>query len=316
MFCDKNGNGLITQSSSQEASEVTQENHYYPFGMSMEGTWGNTPSVTDSKYLYNGKEMNDDFGLGLMDYGARFYDAAIGRWNAVDPMADKYQAWSPYNYTLGNPVRFIDPDGMQVTDWYKDKEGKIRYDKDVKDQKSAEAAGGGKESKYLGVEHEENGGKFRKNGTAFFADASKGIKYMWDNSHKDGKIYKEQGGWITNSGGVIVGRDEGNGKQSAISSIQTSKQSDALMPIHTHPLDQLGKKQSSDPVSGEDVQFATSYSPSKVGVMVAGFRDNSINLIFHSDKNQMPMSVGAFSKNSTKYGAVTTLKGIINQLTH
>jgi RHS repeat-associated protein len=118
MFCDKNNNGLITQSSSQEASEVTQENHYYPFGMSMEGTWSNTPSVTDSKYLYNGKEMNDDFGLGLMDYGARMYDAAIGRWHAVDPMAEKYLSSSSYNYVLGNPIKYFDPDGMQVKyDW-------------------------------------------------------------------------------------------------------------------------------------------------------------------------------------------------------
>jgi RHS repeat-associated protein len=112
MFSDKNGDGLITQSTSQEASEVTQENHYTPFGLNMEGTWSNTPSVLDSKYLYNGKELNDDFGLGLMDYGARMYDAAIGRWNAIDPMADMYRALTPYNYTMNNPMRFIDPNGM------------------------------------------------------------------------------------------------------------------------------------------------------------------------------------------------------------
>ncbi len=315
MFCDKNNNGFVTVSSTQESSEITQENHYYPFGASMEGTWSNTPSVTDSKYLYNGKEMNDDFGLGLMDYGARMYDAAIGRWHSFDPLAEKYYGWSPYNYTMNNPIRFIDPDGREVKDWFKDKEGKIRYDKDVKDQKSAETTGG-QNSKYLGAEHKENGGEFRKNGTAFFANASLGIKYMWGNSHKDGKIYKEQGGWITKKGGVIVGRDEGNGKQSAVSSILTSKQGDVLMPIHTHPLDQLGKNQSSDPVSGADVTFATNHSPSKVGVMVAGFRDNSVNLLFHSDKNGMTMSSEDFNKNATKYGAGATLQGIVNQLTH
>ena len=112
MFCDKNNNGFVTNSSTQEGSEITQENHFYPFGLNMEGTWQNTPSVLDNKYGYNGKELNSDFGLEWMDYGARFYDAAIGRWHVIDPMADAYHAWSPYHYTMGNPINFIDPNGM------------------------------------------------------------------------------------------------------------------------------------------------------------------------------------------------------------
>ncbi len=112
MFCDKNGDGLITQAADQEASEVTQENHFYPFGLNMEGAWSNTPSITDNKYQYNGKELVSDFGLEWNDYGARNYDAATSRWNAVDPMAEKYNKWSPYNYTRGNPVNLIDVNGM------------------------------------------------------------------------------------------------------------------------------------------------------------------------------------------------------------
>ncbi len=114
MFCDKNGDGLITQAADQEASEVTQENHFYPFGLNMEGVWQNAPSIVDNKYQYNGKELVSDFGLELNDYGARNYDAAIGRWNAVDPMSEKYGNWSPYNYTKGNPINMIDPNGMEV----------------------------------------------------------------------------------------------------------------------------------------------------------------------------------------------------------
>jgi RHS repeat-associated protein len=80
-YTDANNDGTIV------ASDMKQINHYYPFGMNMEGNW-NGPSGSN-KYQYNSKELNSDFGLDLSDYGARFYDAAIGRWIAVDPWLRK-----------------------------------------------------------------------------------------------------------------------------------------------------------------------------------------------------------------------------------
>ena len=79
----------------------------------MEGNWQGG-AQGDNKHQYNDKEWNDDFGLGWNDYGARMYDPALGRWNSVDPLAEMYSRWSPYNYCVDNPMNHTDPTGMSA----------------------------------------------------------------------------------------------------------------------------------------------------------------------------------------------------------
>jgi RHS repeat-associated protein len=113
---DHLGNARVTYSDSDNdgtltVADIRQINHYYPFGLNMEGNWNGAFPEAKNKYQYNGKEWNDDFGLGWNDYGARFYDPAIARWTAVDPLAEKMRRHSPYNYAFDNPLSFVDPDG-------------------------------------------------------------------------------------------------------------------------------------------------------------------------------------------------------------
>ena len=107
-FTDANNDGVVT------TSDIKQINHYYPFGLNMEGNWQGGANGSN-KYGYNEKEWNNDFGLDWNDYGARFYDAAIDRWWNLDPEGESNGqiSFSNYHYTFDNPVRFNDPDGKE-----------------------------------------------------------------------------------------------------------------------------------------------------------------------------------------------------------
>ena len=67
-----------------------------------------------NKYKYNGKELQEEMGLNMYDYGARNYDPALGRWMNMDEKSEKFSTYSPYNYCVNNPARVIDPDGKEI----------------------------------------------------------------------------------------------------------------------------------------------------------------------------------------------------------
>ena len=99
---DHQGNNRVVINNSGAVQEV---NHYYPFG----GVFSTSSNL--QPYKYNGKELDTANGLNWYDYGARHYDAALGRWHVVDPLSEKDYFNSPYNYCSNNPIIRVDKDG-------------------------------------------------------------------------------------------------------------------------------------------------------------------------------------------------------------
>ena len=103
---DHQGNNrvVVTQNDS-----IVQTNHYYPYGaLFAESTNGDV-----QRFKYNGKELDRTFGLDNYDIHARQYFAMAPMWDRIDPLTEENPQFSPYSYCMGDPVNYIDRNGMQ-----------------------------------------------------------------------------------------------------------------------------------------------------------------------------------------------------------
>ena len=100
---------------------VVEQNDYYPFGVRHD-----VLTQINNRYKFSGKEIQTmaHGSFDYLDFGARMYDPVLGRWSSVDPLAEKYYGISSYAYCVNNPVRFIDPNGM---DWYEHDDGTVMW---------------------------------------------------------------------------------------------------------------------------------------------------------------------------------------------
>jgi RHS repeat-associated protein len=116
---DHLGNTRVVFGYKNNSLLVKQVSSYYPFGMNIKGLTtfvsNESKAYPKNEYHYNGKMFQDELGLDWLDYGARMYDAVLGRFHSIDPHAENYLPISTYAYVGNNPILMIDPDGR---DWY------------------------------------------------------------------------------------------------------------------------------------------------------------------------------------------------------
>ena len=91
-----------------ETGNIVSSDDYDPWGMILNGR-STDGSYLNAKYKFTSKERDVETGYDY--FGTRYYDGRIGRWLQVDPLAEKYFGWSPYNYVQNNPLISFDPDG-------------------------------------------------------------------------------------------------------------------------------------------------------------------------------------------------------------
>ena len=190
--------------------QVMEYQHYYPFGMQLEALGYTSGNDLKNNYLYNGKELQEDYNLNWYDYGARMYDPVIGRWSTVDPLVEANYSISPYTFCSNNPINRTDPTGM-LDDWYTDSDGTMQFDPRVKSQANLKA-----NQKYIGETYIQKGLKentiaeYRNDGSIKYTNETDAYNRMWNQAHNHYKNNKEVGGFTLKLGGVLVLPDYAN----------------------------------------------------------------------------------------------------------
>jgi len=130
-YSDKNKNGVILVSTDLSLTEIVEENNYYPFGLKHEGYNNAKGAMRNHKFGFGNKEEQDDnlsgSQLNWLDFGARNYEPALGRFLNIDRFSEKYYHLNPYQYGANNPIIFNDIKGDSILIYSKQDKTYLKY---------------------------------------------------------------------------------------------------------------------------------------------------------------------------------------------
>lgn len=209
LYCNLDHQGNIREVVNA-TGHVVQATHYYPFGTPI-SDHHSAINPDYQPFKYNGKELNMMHDLNTYNYGARQYNSILGRWDRMDPMAEKYYNVSPYAYCGNDPVNRFDPDGR---DWYKDKDGTYQYSPFVYNQSDLQ-----KGQQYLWKSHQFKTINYRTDGSIMYSNETAAYNRMWSQADKHyrqtDRRGREVGAFILKNGHILVLPDYRNDFQSS-----------------------------------------------------------------------------------------------------
>ena len=97
---------------------VEQSLEYLPSGYVFR-----SDNYAEQPYMFCGKELVKMHGWNMYDSNARFQHSKQPRFSSIDPLAEQYYSFSPYNYAGNDPVNAADPSGLDA--YVYNSEGKL-----------------------------------------------------------------------------------------------------------------------------------------------------------------------------------------------
>ncbi|MGO3708257.1 MAG: SpvB/TcaC N-terminal domain-containing protein [Mesonia hippocampi] len=284
------------------AGDISQHMEYLPFGETLVEEHLNS---YNSPYKFNAKELDEE--TGNYYYGARYYNPKWSMWLTVDPLAEKFPSWSPYNYTLQNPIVFIDPDGRAAIPFgdYFNSKGKYLGSDGIDDGK-VYISQGNKRNFLTASNQEIPGGLASLGGIRtsltltnnpsshrYSPDTKGGLHEVRVDIDLDGVTSFTSGGKVTVDPATNVASGEVNAFDVMMSGVDTSK-SDIVG--HSHPTKTI--------VEGGNSYTFDALSPSNADK--ADFKNRDINFISGNiESNPVTKNPdGTFNIPNNKQGAV------------